>query len=62
MKRAARSAPNSAKIPLGGVRIVEEEDQVTEADQRIGASSGSSQCIDVAVHVADHMQTHEVSR
>ncbi|GGW06240.1 hypothetical protein GCM10010500_72320 [Streptomyces nigrescens] len=43
------------------VGIVEEEDQVTEADQGIGAGSGSREVPAVAVYVTDHMHTHGVT-
>jgi hypothetical protein len=39
----------------GVVGVVEEEDQVAETDQGVGAVAGSGQVTGVAVHVADHV-------
>ncbi|BCK71797.1 hypothetical protein Srufu_057500 [Streptomyces libani subsp. rufus] len=43
------------------VGIVEEKDQVTEADQGIGTGSGRREVAAVAVYVTDHMHTHGVT-
>ncbi|GAA1330208.1 hypothetical protein GCM10009647_069330 [Streptomyces sanglieri] len=43
------------------VGVVEEEHQVTEADQRVGAVPGAGQRLGVAVHVADHVDTRALS-
>ncbi|GAB2927246.1 hypothetical protein GCM10027028_27440 [Streptomyces sundarbansensis] len=37
------------------VGVVEEEHQVTEADQRVGTVPRTGQGLGVAVHVADHV-------
>ena len=41
--------------------VVEEEDQVAEADQRVGAVARPGQRVGPAVHVADHMNPHAVT-
>ncbi|GHH74347.1 hypothetical protein GCM10018793_15320 [Streptomyces sulfonofaciens] len=37
------------------IRVVQEEDQVTEADERVGALPRAGQVAGVAVHVAHHV-------
>ncbi|GFN03318.1 hypothetical protein GCM10010298_09180 [Streptomyces microflavus] len=37
------------------VGVVEEEHQVTEADEGVGAVPGAGQGLGVAVHIADHV-------
>ncbi|BDH10703.1 hypothetical protein HOK021_18820 [Streptomyces hygroscopicus] len=43
------------------VGVIEEEDQVTEAEQGIGAGSGRREVPAVAMYVTDHMHTHGVT-
>ena len=42
----------------GVVGVVEEEHEVAEADQGVGAVAGPGQVPAVAVHVADHVDAH----
>ncbi|GAA3108562.1 hypothetical protein GCM10017687_21070 [Streptomyces echinatus] len=54
--RSAFSVPKrSGKIPARVVGVVEEEDEVAQADQGVGAFAGPGQVTGVAVHVADHV-------
>ena len=45
--------------PLRNVRIVEEQDQVAKADERVGAVTCSCQCRHIPVNITDDMQTHD---
>ena len=59
MNSRAASAPNrSAKMPARMVGVVQEQQQVAEADQRVGAVTGAPQRVSPAVHVADHVDPH----
>ncbi|GAA0470086.1 hypothetical protein GCM10009544_35290 [Streptomyces stramineus] len=43
------------------VGVVEEEDQVAQADQGVGALAGPGEALAVAVHVADHVNPEVAS-
>src|SRR5262249_11702705 len=43
---------------LGMVGVVEEKQEIAEADQRVGTITGSPQRVASAVYVADHMKAH----
>ncbi|GAA2078606.1 hypothetical protein GCM10009801_35610 [Streptomyces albiaxialis] len=43
------------------VGVVEEEDQVAQAHERVGAVAGTREVPAVAVHIAHHMDSHDVS-
>ncbi|GAA2342987.1 hypothetical protein Scani_56720 [Streptomyces caniferus] len=43
------------------VRVIEEEHQVTQAEQGVGTGSGRREVPAVAVYVTDHMHTHGVT-
>ncbi|GAA0609529.1 hypothetical protein GCM10010394_44290 [Streptomyces crystallinus] len=40
------------------IRVVEEKDEVTQADEGVGAVAGLRQALGVSVHIADHMYSH----
>ncbi|GAA2725059.1 hypothetical protein GCM10010315_56270 [Streptomyces luteosporeus] len=40
------------------VGVVEEEDEIAEADQGVRAVAGARQSLGVSVHVADHVDSH----
>ncbi|MFC6676279.1 hypothetical protein ACFQE7_09840 [Nonomuraea ferruginea] len=43
---------------LAVVVVVDEQDEITETDQRVGAVSRGRQCVGPAVYVTDHMDPH----
>ncbi|GES34630.1 hypothetical protein San01_71180 [Streptomyces angustmyceticus] len=43
------------------VGVVEEEDQVTQAEQGVGAGSGRREVPAVAMYVTDHVHSHGVT-
>ena len=51
-------AEQAGKDPLAVVGVVDEQQQVAEADQRVGAVAGRAQRIGPAMNVAYHVDPH----
>ena len=59
MNSLAASAPNrSGKMPCAVVGVVNEQQQVTQADQCVSAVPGGGKRIGPAMHIADHVHPH----
>ena len=51
-------AEQVGEYPARMVRVVEEKQQVAEADQRVSAVAGAAERVGPAVHIADHVDPH----